>query len=83
MAGSKKKHCEHCRENFLKHVEKTSKGSPNVFVNVREMIFPCQVPTFTTNRFGFSVAMVKNCKLGTWEEMPIEEWRRRNQRGEL
>lgn len=82
MAG-KKKHCDRCREGYMAHVRKLGGSNPNVYVNVREMVFPCKVPTFTTNRFGFCVARLRNCETGVFEEMPIEEWRRRNERGEL
>ena len=65
------------------HVQKTSGGNPNVYVNVRDMVFPCRVPFFTTNRFGFSVARLKDCETGKWVEMPIKEWQMKRQRGEL
>lgn len=67
----------------MEHVRKTSKGNPNVFVNVRDMVFPCRVPVFTTNRFGFRIAKLKNCETGRWTEIPLEVWQRKRQRGEL
>ena len=75
--------CDHCREHFLLHVRKTSGGNPNVYVNVRDMVFPCRVPYFMSNRFGFPVARLKDCVKGTYYEIPLAEWQRKRQRGEL
>ena len=72
-----------CFKDMAETWAKKANYDPRHKLDVKKMVFPCQVPIYEPDNLGNPMVRIWNCKLGRVEFYALKDYNRKKSRGEL
>ena len=78
------KFCQRCFDRMSAAWAKKANYDPRYSLNVKTMVFPCQVPIYEPNNTtGDPMVRIFNCKKGAYDIYNLKEYNSKKDRGEF
>ena len=77
------KFCQRCYDDITARWAKRAKYDPKCKLDVKRMIFPCQVPVHTSDYVGNPMVRIWNCKTKRFALYTLKDYNDKKIRGEL
>ena len=82
--GNEMKFCQRCYDVLAQNWAKKAKYDPRYKLDVKKMVFPCQVPIYEPDSMtGTPMVKIWNCKTQLVERYSIKEYNAKKARGEF
>lgn len=78
------KFCQRCFDVMAEKWAKKANYDPRYKLDVKKMVFPCQVPIYEPNDMtGDPMVRIWNCKLNRFETYHVKEYNKKRDMGEF
>lgn len=77
------KFCPRCFKRMSERWAKKVNYDPKHKLNVKKMVFPCQVPIYEPNHFGEPMVRIWNCRTERFDIYALKDYNKKKSRGEI